>query len=276
VGNKKILSYYERRDSDTVSEYLIDHIVTCLEFLGELKSSKIGRFCTSLHEDFCEAVRLSVSFHDIGKVFYQYEKDKRYISFIGHEILSFFLFKEFVKKLKENPEIDVKYLSKTTDTALFSVFFHHHAMGINRRINNIKNLDPLQKINYNVFQDLLSDLSLLVGRYISLDEFDILSSVINEVSEKIFNGNIDINYIIRDSKYTLGDQLWKKVIGSDEESIRFKKLAYSVLSILVCVDNLSAQKLRKNTTTGFTKILEGFYSDYLKTWDVSLPTSLLT
>jgi CRISPR/Cas system-associated endonuclease Cas3-HD len=270
VSNKKILSYYERRGLDIVSEYLVDHIVTCSEFLGELKSSKIGRFCTSLHEDFSEAIRLSVFFHDIGKVFYQYGRGKRYIAFTGHEILSFFMFKEFAKKLKENPEIDI-----TADTALFSVFFHHHAMGIKRRVNNIKNLDPLKKISYNVFQDLLSDLSLTVDRCISSDEFKILSSVINEISEKIFNGSININYIIRDSEGGIC-QLWEKITSNDENSIRFKKLAYSVLSVLVCVDNLSAQKLRKSTTTGFTKILEEFYNDYLKTWDISLPTSLLT
>ena len=66
------------------------------------------------------------------------------------------------------------------------------------------------------------------------------------------------------------------MISSGEESARFKKLAYLVLSVLVCVDNLSAQKLRKSITTGFTKIIEGFYIDYLKTSDVNLPTSLLT
>lgn len=274
MSNKKILSYYERKGLDVISEYLIDHIAICLEFLEEIGSSKIGRFCSSLHEDFNEAVRLSVFFHDVGKVFYQSKKNKEYISFIGHEILSSFIFKEFSKKIKERPEIDIKHLSKTTDTALFSVFFHHHAMGINRRVNSIKSLD-LRRINHNVFQDLLNDMSLVVNQYISSDEFNILSLVINEIAEKIFDGSININFIIEDSKGGI-NQLWRKMTGSDEESIRFKKLAYSVLSVLVCVDNLSAQKTRKNTATDFTKVLENFYKDYLKAWSISLPTGLLT
>ena len=246
----RIISYYK----PPVIEYLSEHIDNCINLLEKLESSRIGRVGLSLDENFIDEVRLSVVFHDLGKVFYQ-----RYpVSFAGHEIFSsYFLFK--FRKLIMVEGLDYLKGLNVLKPALFAVAFHHHPMDVMKRLERVNRV----KLDSGFLEDLRNELSLMRGDALSREERDLLDSVIIELKAGIDSGSIKIS----DIKRIFGDireDLYGNYISGGEKDIILKKLSYLTLVSLVSIDYISASK-RGSERTKFNDVVDEFYKLYLST-----------
>ncbi len=249
----RILSYHK----PPVTEYLSEHINSCLHLLEKLESSRIGRVGLSLDKDFIDEVRLSVVFHDLGKAFYQskflYQRDS--ISFAGHEIFSTYLLSKFRKLIVKRKLNDLEGFS-VLKPALFAVAFHHHPMDISKRLERIKQV----KLNPSLLEDLRDELSFLRKDALSKEERKLLDSVISELKGSIERGSIKINDMGR-TFHEICKDFFSIYISGKEKDVVLKRLSYLTLVSLVSVDYISAS--RRGGGTKFGDVVDEFCKLYL-------------
>jgi len=249
----RVISYYK----PPVTEYLSEHINSCLNLLEKLESSRIGRVGLSLDRNFVDEVRLSVVFHDFGKALYQSKISPRKssVSFAGHEIFStYFLFK-FRKLIIKGADFNESIRLKP---ALFAVAFHHHPMDIGRRLERVQQI----KLNTSSLEDLQAELSFLRDDALSKEERDLLDSVVSELKGKIENGSIRIDDVKRIFREEICKGFYEKYTSGKEEDVILKKLSYITLVSLVSVDYISASE-RSGEGTKFGDVIDEFYKLYL-------------
>jgi CRISPR/Cas system-associated endonuclease Cas3-HD len=245
---RRVLSYYE----PPVTEYLSEHINSCIYLLEKLERSRIGRAGTSLNENFVNGVRLSVVFHDLGKTFYQ----KNPTHFTGHEIFSAYILSEFRKSFIRKKLDNFKGFN-ILKPAIFAVAFHHHPMDIGKRLEKISWI----KLYPNFLEDLQNELLFLKDGALYEEERDLLNSVISELKSKIERDFIKIEDI-KLGFHEICKDLYNYIISGKERDIILKKLSYLTLVSLVSVDYISASE-RGGKKTRFGNVMDEFYKLYL-------------
>jgi len=251
---RRILSYYKKENNKIVEEYLLDHIRDCISLLNKLNRSSIGMMGISLNKNFLDMVRLSVVFHDLGKTFYCKRGD--FISFTGHEIFSAYIFHAFEKEFIKNKLYEIENTSMFLKPILFAVSFHHHPMGIKKRMEQIR----LMKILPASLDELLYELSFMDSSILSVEEKNLLNITIENIRCKVKNGLKTID-IIEQLNNSLRD-IFDRFISGKKEDIAFKNLSYITLVVLISVDYISAKKSRGGGTI-FGNVMEEFYKLYL-------------
>jgi len=243
----RVLSYY-RKDGNVI-EYLSDHINDCISLLEDFKNSRIGRLGISLDSNFANEVRLSIVFHDLGKVFYQNNPT----SFSGHEIFSAYILRKFEKELKSQGMVNFRMLKP----AMLAVAFHHHPMGIRERLMKISKI----KLSSNFLEFLQNELLAVKDDALYVEERFLLSSVLNEIKSKIEKGFLTVDDIRKEFQEEICRDLFNHIISTKDEDILIKKLSYLTLVSLVCVDYIAASRKRSGETR-FGNVIEEFYKLY--------------
>jgi CRISPR-associated endonuclease Cas3-HD len=263
----EIYSYYEEGPGYLLKEKMIEHINECLLAISNIRNSKIYKYLMKIPCEWAlsldDAIRLSIVFHDIGKVFYQnnYKYDKehnvKYLSFKGHELLSFYIFNELFKFEfidAEKPKEEDFILSACG----FSIIFHHHAMGVKKksindyRRENIVSLDNTQ----------IDKLKETISKFLRNDkEINALDRIINKMKNISNEKALEIIYNILESD--VYKNIWEMYVSNSN----FRKFSLAFLSILLVADYYAANKIRKRIDKkppDFYFVLMDFYEYYLK------------
>lgn len=268
VDEDSIYSYYVEKGGEIFKEKLTDHVKEALSTVSCSKQSKISQYIEkilgSIDIRFAEAVRLSIIFHDIGKIFYQknYKYDKihnniRYLSFTGHEFLSSYIFDKFAFRLASS-----ETLSKTLSACNFSILFHHHAMNPKYRASPYR--EPIT-VGKAAVDDVKIERLKILNQFLKSSEVEPWRAAINDVEVEVKKSK-DVNAFIGSvvssmfSPQGLGKKIWRIFIS---DSI-FRKTSLALLSTLLVADYFSALKLRpESKPSTFHNVLREFYSYYL-------------
>jgi len=243
-----IYSYY----SDESKESLEDHINLALSLIND--ESKLVKHGSKFTKYFPIYAKLSVIFHDLGKVFFQknYSRLGNYLSFRGHEFLSAYIFEKFRKQLlmldPDNAEIYKEYKIIT-----FAILYHHHAMG--RELDDrYINLDSV-KMGFNYFSELKGIVSSFLVK-INMSEPG-LRAFNNVLAEMQFSSNF------LESVKTYIDRIKADLWGEFISDASFRKKSLLLLILLIAVDYLAAQSIRKPTSSVFSQTINDFYQLYM-------------
>ena len=250
----KILSYYLEEEGKILEENLVDHINIALNFTKGLNTSRVARFASKLCREasFQDLIRLSIIFHDIGKVFYQKnfiaKEGQRFLSFKGHEYLSAYIFEEFRNKLIEQ-DLGNYMMYKLYRACTFAIFYHHHAMNIRLRTPQIR--EDSIKNGLNLLDAFKNDVQCLLTR----NEIDALENAVNAI-KSLPAQSILIN--IKREVHEINRELWNDLIVNPE----IRKLSFLTLSSLLIADYSAAHKRRKSGRSVFKRALDDFYRIY--------------
>jgi len=274
IDGDSIYSYYVEKGGEIFREKLTDHVKEALSTVSCSKQSKISQYIEkilgSIDIRFAEAVRLSIIFHDIGKIFYQknykYDKihNKRYLSFTGHEFLSSYIFNKFAFRLANS-----ETLSKMLSACNFSILFHHHAILFRRHAMNLKYRTSPYREPITVGKAVVDDVKIerlkILNQFLKSSEVEPWRAAINDVEVEVKKSK-DVNAFIGSvvssmfSPQGLGSKIWRIFIS---DSI-FRKTSLALLSTLLVADYFSALKLRpESKPSTFHNVLREFYSYYL-------------
>ena len=142
----------EECDGTTVREELGEHIDSMVRLISLPNNVKSFLHRIGLEENvFTQALKIAVVFHDIGKAYYQnnWRKEKckkerkrqrKYLSFMGHEFLSACILHHTLKKpsmieLESSQwEIDYDFIK---GAIIYAILYHHHAMAYQERKEEI-------------------------------------------------------------------------------------------------------------------------------------------
>jgi CRISPR-associated endonuclease Cas3-HD len=267
INRDSIYSYYVEKGDEIFREELTDHVKEALSTIPS-KQSKISQYIEKMlgrvDISFADAVRLSIIFHDIGKIFYQknYKYDKkhnvRYLSFTGHEFLSSYIFNKFTFYLANS-----EALSKMLSACNFSILFHHHAMNPRCRASLYRK--PAITVGKAAIDEVKIEKLKILNQFLNSSEVGPWRDTINNVRvevEKSKDVNVFIEGVVNSmfSQQGLGSKIWRIFIGDPI----FRKTSLALLSTLLVADYLSALKLRpKSKPTTFHNVLREFYSYYL-------------
>lgn len=237
----RVLSY----SSDRLKEYLAEHVNSCLRYWEELRSSHLGKFGLKLSKRFEDIIRISIVFHDFGKVFY------KGTSFRGHEVISTYMLDEYRRELTMS---SWKTEGKLLYPSLFATLFHHHPMGLRRRMETIN-----VRLDASRIEDLKEELTHLSRKALLPEELEVLGETLEGIKSKIERG-----MRINDVKRYVGEikrNIFEYFIGGREEEITIKKLSYLSLVILVIADYLAAEE-RRGGRTAFGDVLKEVHMVY--------------
>lgn len=246
-----IYSFYCNETKETLEH----HTQLALSLIKD--KSKLIKYGNKLSKNFITYAKLSVIFHDLGKVFYQKNfsrqtKLSNFLSFHGHEFLSAYIFEKVRKKLLEiDPYNAEKYNEYKIIT--FAILYHHHAMGRDLNERYIR-MDSL-KLGFNYFnelEDIVSNLLIKAG----VNEFkpEVLSDVLAGMKySDNFLGNVKA-YI-----RVVKEDLWREFV----DDANFRKKSLLLLMLLISVDYLAAQRVRRPTSTIFSRAINDFYQLYI-------------
>ncbi len=197
---------------------LEEHVNECLKALNELINTKL--WSDDFNYDFVKKV---IIFHDVGKVAFQRECEE--LSFTGHEFISAYVF----WKVFEDELIGKDKLLYT-----FPIIFHHHAMGVRRRLEKLKNFSI--RVDENVLDELAESLEEFVeAEYVS-KTLDVL-------------GNVDTNAVV-DNVRNMINEIWDNFHGY------FAKNALKLLLITIICDYEGSKK--RGVRTSFGRVVEDF------------------
>lgn len=254
----EILSYYSKSNGRVIKETLYEHINEALKIVQGIEESKIGKYvCTAFPKirNFSELVKLTIVFHDVGKVFYQKDINeiREHASFLGHEFFSAYMFREFcwsneIINSKKTFEIDIE------KPITFAIVFHHHAMDV-KRIEFLKQ----EHININKGAGLFEALLENVEPFLNVKYKNSFAKSLNTVRERLKNESLVIPHIKREAENIVGD-IWKE-IWLDRDK---KKFSLILLDILLVADNIAAKNRRGHSISTFTQTLTDFYDLYIR------------
>jgi len=260
-----IYSYY----SEGIMETLLEHIKEALRLLSKIDNSRISRVGRSLYKNFNKLLIFSVTFHDLGKVFYQGNVYKGTMSFRGHEFFSAYIYELFRNELINIHLQDtcLEELSNTYKVVTFAILYHHHAMNLYlRKSTLLKDVSYLKRREresiirgFQLLNNLKEYFSLLTTEGVFNEtEFKAATASLNRISSEGSNlGTFLVN--VRRHLDEVNKCLWKN-FTSDQ---KFRKLCLLTLSSLITVDYLSAIKGREETTTLFSHVLKEYYKLYM-------------
>ncbi|MEM1547089.1 MAG: HD domain-containing protein [Candidatus Methanomethylicia archaeon] len=250
--NNLLSYYYEDHKGNITKEYLIDHVKYGLEIIGKKRSSRIYKYMSNLSPGFLSLIKLAFIFHDTGKVFYQSnykvnDKGERYLSFIGHEWFSSYIFMEYREELIEE---DMYGNYRELDCVFLSILYHHHALNIRRRKPCVKELE----INIWELEELINEL-------IQLDAFIDDGGVFNRAIGNVRRKLREVKNLLENAILQVDEEnrkTWRNFISSSKA----RKLFLSVLSVIIATDYVASQK-RGQGRSRFYKSVEDFVNLYM-------------
>ncbi len=265
----RILSYYVKENGRISEESLIDHIKSALKVTEELKASKIGKFADKLCDevDFQDLVRLSIIFHDVGKVFYQSNfvsmEGLTFLSFRGHEQFSTYIFEEFRNGLIEQDLENCKKYG-LYKVCTFSIYYHHHAMNVRLREPYIRKsiIDESIRNGLSLLNSFKNDVKRLL--LLKEDEIKALEGAVEDIIEKLGSqpaGSVLVN--VKNEVNGIKNGLWRDLVAEP----KIRKLSFLSLSVLLAADYSSAQKRKSDQEKQsiFKRTLDDFCELYLTT-----------
>ncbi|MEM2178974.1 MAG: hypothetical protein QW272_09170 [Candidatus Methanomethylicaceae archaeon] len=268
----KIYSFYSKKDEEIIEETLYEHINETLNIVRNISEAHISKYVYKMYNNvenfliiFPRMVNFSLIFHDTGKIFYQYDplRIQKSLSFLGHEFFSTYIYKEFhnyyyknergeffhifpyVEKLKIDIEIPIE----------FSIFYHHHAMDINKRKKFFREKNINIDEGINLLDSFNEELIPFLKEYISFKSF---SEFIENLKEKFKENRSNLIASIKAEVEEIEKRIWKTIM----EDNKIRRLSYVLLTILLVADNIAAQKKRKYLTDVFHITLNDFYNLY--------------
>ena len=131
---EEVDKFFRGESADVEKQTLEEHVDKALKALDDVKYSRIWKYAVKLFEKdedlFEEYLKVIITFHDIGKIFYQAnvysdkKKGVKYLNFRGHEYFSTYLADEYL--WLEDCKLDRSLI-------LSAILYHHHAMGLKER-----------------------------------------------------------------------------------------------------------------------------------------------
>ncbi len=240
-----IYSFY----SDGVRESLKDHILLALDKVSEVKSSRLARAVDN-PEELSKALKISVIAHDLGKAFYQVEHRGR-MSFRGHEVISAYVLNNSLIELGEWEEWSLP--------TVFSVLYHHHAMGFD---DWSRNYLKYKRRGFQAGKSLLEELSQIV-REVSPEE-------VRDVAEAISEGVLKLKSFksaeefVNEVKLNVDDvrrKIWESFTYGGDPKMRKRSLI--LLSGLIAADYLASNESRGGDSK-FLRVLREFHELYMR------------
>lgn len=231
-------------------EELKDHIRAALRTTTNITNSRVFKFVENIGLDaptFNDAIKLTIIFHDFGKIFYQDCWSKKgHLYFTGHENISAKFLNEFFRNFDSKT-----CLIKFKNSMIFAVLYHHHAMG-NRQIS-------VNVVNHNRTSILLEEFErdiLQIMKEHKLEYEDALKDAISRF-EGLLKTRQGLSLIF--GKNELRNTVWKAYVrGGNERSLMLLSLA-----ILVASD-YNASKRRGGCPSAFHMAAEEFVNSYLR------------
>jgi len=258
----RVLSYYKKEEDKLIEEYLSQHIRCCIDLMSKLELSRLGKAGISLDEDFPNIVRLSIVFHDLGKAFYRRRNDENTIYFTGHEILSAYILNKFKIEFTRKDLYRLEKISRMLKPALFAVAFHHHPMGVEKRLESMGKLERTGrlKLSSTCLDDLRNELSY-IGNILNADEKELLNKVLEDIKWSVEKGLLGIGEI-KQEFHNIEKDIFEYFTSGKYEDVILKKLSYLTLTALISADYISAANIRGGKTR-FGDITDEFYRFYL-------------
>ena len=268
---KPVYSFYlEECDGRTVREELGNHIENMIQLLhlpGNVENylSRIGLE----REVFQHALKISIVFHDLGKAYYKNNiriekckdnpgKQRKYLSYLGHEFLSTCLLYRTIQtpgtaELESQQwESDFEFIQ---GAILYAVLYHHHAMAyLERREELLLKKARLQAPSREETEYLAS----IIEKTISHEASEQLEKQItNKPPDQIVTKNC-LNNVHREINLP-----WTRnpSVITSQTAFTLQRL---LLTYLLVLDNLSATRTRnKRRQTPYLNSIKIFAENYL-------------
>ncbi|BBG24974.1 CRISPR-associated endonuclease Cas3-HD [Sulfuracidifex tepidarius] len=224
-----IYSFYD----PPVEERLKDHINLALSNINA--EGRLIRQGMKLTDDFLKILRLSIIFHDFGKVVFNqhaFREGKR-LTFPGHEVISCWaVYRHFNVGQYLKDEITGRKL------IALSVLMHHHPMELRERINILKkNEMEVDEETFNLFWEELNDIYI----------------------DNVRLNRVNVSEIAWETQ-RIYVELWKEIWMNSSPKIR--KIFLLNLQGLVACDYTSANKLRGGDK-GFINVIRKFNDSFM-------------
>jgi CRISPR/Cas system-associated endonuclease Cas3-HD len=172
-----------------------------------------------------------IIYHDVGKIFYQNASEE--LSFPGHEFISAYIFwKVFDKELND---MDILYM--------FPIIFHHHSMGIKKRLEELERRE-LSKPNDELLQELREILAEYIEYSYAEKTINVIENLKSLPQEKIKERISKIEDKI--------STIWRNFHGA------FARNALKLLLIMILCD-YEGSKDRGKSKWIFGEVLEEFF-----------------
>ena len=246
-----IYSFYR----EGVEESLKDHILLALNKVSEVRSSRLARAVDD-PDKLSKALKISVIAHDLGKAFYQVEH-KGKMSFRGHEVISAYIL--------NNSLIELSEWEKWHLPLVFSVLYHHHAMGFENWSSNYlkyKRRGFQAALEERNGLSLLEELSQIVEE-VSPEEVKEVTKVISEKVLELSSFK-SAEEFVREVNLTVDDvrkKIWENFTYGGDPVMRKRSLV--LLSGLVTADYLASNESRGGDSK-FLRVLREFHELYMR------------
>lgn len=233
------------RKSEEIEQSLEDHIEECLVALEELKNTRLWKLIGNEEVD----LRTAVVFHDSGKIFYQKNFKRGKLSFEGHEIFSAYILSKFSWYYG-------KFARDISNLSIAAVLYHHHAMGVKKRINSLENL-KLKFTSQREFEGILAEHKKILLKNLGfLDSKAVelaLEYLNSHLKEFLKNGEVNAIKMALESQ-GISNRIWNDF----QKDVNFKKMMIALTTALVICDYRGV----KGKKTGFGKIVDEFIELY--------------
>lgn len=234
-----------------VEQTLEEHIEECLKAFESLKNTKL-RILFGNEMD----ARLSIVFHDSGKIFYQENFKNGKLSFPAHEIFSAFIFSKFAWEYEK--------VSRKINRLLCSaaILYHHHAMNVKRRIEMFSRSKRAVSKSIGEFEEILEEHAKILKKFLanSLEKdalehsIQALNSTILSLAESSKDGVFLKYQKIFDEIEEENRTMWAEFQKSKE----FRKRMIGLTSFLLVVDYLGV----KGEPSTFGKVVREFAENF--------------
>lgn len=250
-----ILSYYRKsKDGQEIKEFLKDHIMDGIALIDDLDNSRLGRLVAGRLQvqDFKDLIKLAIVFHDAGKAFYQTERNmkedkesgEKYLSFTGHEFISAYIADRFVK------EKNVQRFTPNLYSVVFAVYFHHHAIGIEKREKEA--IARLRHISQTEFEIEKEKLKSVLELFIQGDDKEVLRKCLDRLSKNTLS-NLALQQV--------SNEIYERLLHRPDP--RLRKLSHIVLDCLLACDYIPASN-RDRSESEFSHTISNFYNAWMR------------
>ena len=266
----EVYAYYSRTDKGLKKQSLEDHIEESLKaFENEIKDTKVWRcYVNSCEHDeriVEKWMKFAITFHDIGKMFYQgnfrHYNGKTYLNFTGHEFFSTFLADKFLNIwLKNDVENRIEEFRDFRWIVCASILYHHHAMGLKSR----ERLNVVKVCKENEFDEIVKAVYRILLKNLKEFEDIVIYSFVNELRSlnltKV-NGNLILDRKTISGIFRYVDELnikiWENFVGVD----LFRRQMILSTNLLILADYKGSES-RSEKPTKFGEILNEFIGLY--------------
>jgi len=261
----EVYAYYSRTDKGAEKQSLKQHIEESLKaFENEIKDTKVWGYYANISkfdEEIVEKwMKFTITFHDIGKIFYQrnfgHYNGKTYLNFTGHEFFSTFLADKFLNIwLKKDVESRITEYGDFRWIVCASILYHHHAMGLKNR----ERLNVIKVCEENEFNEIVKAIYKILLSNLEDFEENVIVSFVNKLRRFNLAKILDRNAIADIFRYVdeLNAKIWENFVSVDG----FRRQMILSTNLLVLADYKGSES-RSEKPTKFGEILNEFIELY--------------